>query len=131
MNSEESSDLVRRIHLELDEIQIVLTRIHDKWNDFRRLSDDAYLDSVALNLHGFYMGFERVFAQIAETVDGKTPSGGNWHELLLSRMLSEVPRIRPAVISPETGVCWMNYAVFAMWSVMCTLTNSIPKKLKG
>ena len=103
MSGEKSSDLIRRIHLELGEIQIVLTRINNRWDDALRSDDDVYLDSVALNLQGFYTGFERVFTQIAETVDGSLPRGDNWHELLLRRMMSEVPRIRPAVISAETG----------------------------
>jgi hypothetical protein len=103
MSSEEFLDLIKRIQLELGEIQIVLTRINSRWDDARRSNDDVYLDSVALNLHGFYSGFERVFTQIAETVDGNLPRGENWHELLLQRMMSEVPRIRPAVITAETG----------------------------
>ena len=103
MSNGEFLDLIRRIQLELGEIQVVLTRIHTRWNDARRSNDDVYLDSVALNLHGFYSGFERVFIQIAETVDVNVPRGDNWHELLLRQMLSEIPRIRPAVISAETG----------------------------
>lgn len=103
MSGGEFSDLTRRIQLELGEIQIVLTRINSRWNDARRLTDDVYLDSVALNLHGFYSGIERVFVHIAENVDVSLPRAENWHELLLRQMMSEIPRIRPAVISTETG----------------------------
>ncbi len=103
MSGEEFSDLIRRIRLELDEIQIVLTRINSGWEGARRSNDDVYLDSVALNLHGFYSGFERVFVHIAETVDDNLPHGENWHDLLLKQMMNEVPRVRPAVISAETG----------------------------
>jgi len=103
MSGEESSGLIRRIHLELGEIQFVLTRIHSSWDGAGRSHDDVYLDSVALNLHGFYSGFERVFIQIAEAVDDNLPRGDNWHDLLLRQMMREVPRIRPAVISAETG----------------------------
>jgi hypothetical protein len=103
MSSEKTPDLIRRIHLELGEIQIVLTRVNNRWSDALRSNDDVYLDSVALNLHGFYSGFERVFTHIAESVDGKTPRGNNWHELLLQKMMIEIPHIRPAVISEETG----------------------------
>jgi hypothetical protein len=37
--------------------------------------DDGYWDGVALNLHGFYGGVERIFEDIARTVDGNLPSG--------------------------------------------------------
>lgn len=103
MSSNEFSDLIRRIQFELGEIQVVLARINSGWDGARRSNDDVYLDSVALNLHGFYSGFERVFVHIAETVDDNLPRGDNWHDLLLRQMMNEVPRIRPAVISAETG----------------------------
>jgi hypothetical protein len=67
------------------------------------LNDDHYLDGVALNLHGFYSGAERIFAHIAETIDGDLPHGEDWHRLLLQQMKTEVPGVRPAVISTETG----------------------------
>jgi hypothetical protein len=56
-----------------------------------------------LNLHGFYSGFEHQFTHIAETIDGNLPHGEEWHRLLLGQMKTEVPGIRPAVISTVTG----------------------------
>jgi hypothetical protein len=103
LNDPEFSDLIKRIHQELIEIQRVLTRIHDGWERARRSQDDFYIDSVALNLHGFYSGFERIFVHIAETVDDDLPRGENWHELLLKQMMVEVRGVRPAVISTVTG----------------------------
>jgi len=81
-----------------------LARVTDGWERAHRSNDDLYLDSVALNLHGFYSGFERIFTQIAETVDGDLPRGENWHELLLRQMTREVPDVRPAVISTKVAV---------------------------
>jgi hypothetical protein len=103
MSRKEFAGLVKRIKQELDEIRIVISRIHHGWEQTRRLDDDLYLDSVALNLHGFYSGFERIFTQIAETVDDDLPRAENWHELLLQQMMKEKPKIRPAVISAKTG----------------------------
>jgi len=103
MKHSEFSRLIKRIGQELDEIQNVLSRIHQGWEQAHRLNDDLYLDSVALNLHGFYSGFERIFIQIAETVDDDLPRRENWHELLLRQMMAEKPNIRPAVISAKTG----------------------------
>ncbi len=101
MKDEDLISLAHRIRQELIELEHVLARINEGWQRARRLSDDYYLDSVALNLHGFYSGLERVFALIAETIDGSLPQGENWHLLLLQQMTEETPRVRPAVISKE------------------------------
>ena len=72
------------------------------WRRRQLSGDDYYLDGVALNLHGFYAGVERLFELIAEVVDGALPQGENWHQVLLQQMASEVPHVRPAVISETT-----------------------------
>jgi hypothetical protein len=99
---EELTALVRRIRQELDEIQRILERIQEGWERARRSNDDYYLDGVALNLHGFYSGFERLFTQIAETIDDDLPHGEDWHSLLLRQMQNEIRGVRPAVISTKT-----------------------------
>jgi hypothetical protein len=112
MRDEELATLAERIRQELGEISRVVTRIGEGWERARRSNDDYYLDGVALNLHGFYSGFERLFTQIAEVVEGDMPHGENWHQLLLRRMTTEVPTIRPAVISSETGAKLDDYRGF-------------------
>ncbi|MGC1375798.1 MAG: hypothetical protein WA821_06235 [Anaerolineales bacterium] len=54
MRDEEFSDLIRRIHQELDDLRRVLARINDGWERACRSNDGYYMDGVALNLHGFY-----------------------------------------------------------------------------
>lgn len=103
MKDEEVIVLVRRIRQELGELQRVLNRTQEGWELFRRSNEDLYLDGVALNLHGLYSGFEHLFTRIAETIDGNLPQGAEWHKLLLGQMKAEIPGIRPAVISNETG----------------------------
>jgi ribonuclease HepT-like protein len=103
MKDAELSGLVGRIRQELDELQRILKRINEGWERSRRSEDDYYIDGVALNLHGLYSGFERIFTQIAENVDDKLPQGEDWHKLLLGQMKTEVPDLRPAVISIKMG----------------------------
>jgi hypothetical protein len=86
----------------LFELDQVVDRLLEAWQRARRSGDDLYLDSVALNLHGFYSGIERIFERLAETLDGSLPKGENWHQALLVQMSKEVTRIRPAVISQQT-----------------------------
>ena len=112
MRDEELAKLAERIRQELSEISRVVTRTSEGWERARRSNDDYYLDSVALNLHGFYSGFERLFTQIAEVVEGDLPHGESWHQLLLRRMMTEVPMIRPAVISNETSAKLDDYRGF-------------------
>lgn len=97
-----SSDLVRlakRIRGEFDELEIVLLRVKESWESYQRSSDDYYLDSAALNLHGLYNGLERVFELIATTIDESKPNAENWHQALLLQMTEDKPPLRPAVLS--------------------------------
>ncbi len=96
--------LASRIRRELKELKRVEQRVQEAWRRSQVSSDDYYLDAVALNLHGLYGGLERLFELIATTVDGARPEGPNWHQDLLRRMQSEVPGVRPAVISEEVGI---------------------------
>ncbi len=95
--------LAARIRQELGELDQVVARLLEAWQRAHRSGDDFYLDSVALNLHGFYSGIERIFERLAETLDGSLPSGENWHQALLVQMSKEVTGIRPAVISQPTA----------------------------
>ena len=93
--------LAARINAELREFDILVQRIELGMEKAKTQADDFYLDSVALNLHGFYSVVERLFEKIAGTVDGYLPEGANWHQELLNQMCVEVPGIRPAIISIE------------------------------
>lgn len=100
--SERLVRLVARIRDELTELDRVADRVAEGWGRALRNSDDYYLDSVALNLHGFYGGLERIFELIAATIDNTKPKGENWHQALLQQMATEIPELRPAVISQKT-----------------------------
>ena len=103
MRDEELAKLAERIRQELGEITALWTRINEGWERSRRSNDDFYLDSVALNLQGFYSGFERLFTQIAETVEGESAARGKLAQAIIGQMIDGSSRIRPAVISTETG----------------------------
>jgi hypothetical protein len=93
--------LAGRIMAELREIAMPVQRAEQGWRKARESRDDFFLDGVALNLHGFYSGLERIFERIASAVDDSVPEGANWHQELLGQMAIEVPGIRPAVISVD------------------------------
>lgn len=97
--NKEGAVLAARILTELKEISKLVSRIEQAWKKAKKKEDDFYLDSVALNLHGFYSGLERIFEKIAASVDGSVPAGANWHKELLNQMSMDIAGIRPAVIS--------------------------------
>jgi hypothetical protein len=105
-------NLSHRLQTELKEIDGILERIEVGWQRAQDTGDDLYLDSVALNLHDFYAGLERVFSLIAATIDGNLPKGANWHQMLLSQMAEELPGVRPAVISARTKSMLETYLGF-------------------
>ena len=106
------AQVAERICSELIALEEVIKRIEEGWKRAERSGDDYYLDGVALNLHGFYSGLERVFEVIAVNVDGKKPEGENWHQELLKQMNTEMPGLRPAIISDWSYVRLNEYRGF-------------------
>ncbi|MEB3164918.1 MAG: hypothetical protein VKK80_16930 [Prochlorothrix sp.] len=110
--SAELARLCQRIDQELDSIDIALDRTLSAWQHFEASQIDLYLDSVALNLHSLYSGFERIFEAIAVTIDGTRPVTRNWHQVLLEQMVTERPETRPAVISQSGYTLLQDYCRF-------------------
>ena len=104
--------LAQRISDALSELERVVKRAQEGWRRVQQSSDDFYLDGVALNLHGFYAGLERLFELIATTIDGTLLQGANWHQVLLQQMAAEIPEVCPAVISEGTSEALDGYRGF-------------------
>ncbi len=62
----------------------------------------VFMESMALKLHNFYTGIERIFRKIAEDLNGGLPPSSEWHKRLLLSMSLALDPIRPAVISKNT-----------------------------
>jgi hypothetical protein len=99
-------ELVERIRGEVRELEDVVQRALRAWSKAQNPSPEQefYLDSVALNLHGFYAVVERLFELIARRMDQNLPSGEAWHRDLLRQMAQDLPDIRPAAISQESTI---------------------------
>ncbi|HEY85884.1 MAG TPA: antitoxin [Chloroflexi bacterium] len=97
-------DLHHRIENELDDLERIVRLADKAWQGARRYPDEQrhFLDSLALNFHGFYHGLERIFEAISRRFDPVFPSGERWHSDLLKQMGQEIPGVRPAVLSTET-----------------------------
>lgn len=97
--------LARRIQLEIEELNRTQAAVQKHWQIALRTAtdQDAYLNSVALNLHSLYSGLERVFELIALELDGGALGGEAWHAELLRQMSLDVPDVRPAVLDQDTA----------------------------
>ena len=82
------------------------------WADAEPDASDYRVDAVALNLHGFYAGLERIFETIATRVDRTVPEGRHWHQDLLDQMNTELSGVRPAVLSDQTREKLVRYRGF-------------------
>jgi hypothetical protein len=100
--NDELVNLAKRIRDEIVQIERSLKKIIQGWHIYKTSHDDFYLDSVALNLHSFYSGLERIFEFIAEVIDGTKPTGEYWHQELLNQVSTEKPSVRPALISKDS-----------------------------
>ncbi len=104
------SALAARIRAEVSELGRLVERTERLLA--KSAQDADYLDGVALGLHGFYAGAERVFEAIAREVDGSVPRGPDWHRDLLTQMFAEMPGSRPAAIRRDSWVCLDQYRGF-------------------
>ena len=95
--SKRGAVLAGRIMAELNEVSTLVERIETGMRKAKSQSDDFFLDSVALNLHGFYSGVERIFEKIAAAIDESVPDGANWHS-------PQVLRIRQNLLVSRTPV---------------------------
>lgn len=104
--------LAEEIADELKDIERVVVRTETIMEKAMTTGDDAYLDAVAINLHGFYSGLEQVFKNVARIVDRSMPDGDTWHQNLLHQMTLDIPSIRSPVISKETFRCLEEFLKF-------------------
>ncbi|MCA9942562.1 MAG: hypothetical protein H6656_10440 [Ardenticatenaceae bacterium] len=104
--------LAARIAKGLTDIEKVVIRSEEIYEEAALGENKTYFEALALNLHGFYLGVERVFEDIARTFDLNVPTGSDWHRILLQQMSLSLPSIRPPVVQDETYKCLDEYRGF-------------------
>ena len=125
-------ELVERIRGEVPDLERAVQRALRAWSQAQRVSGErAYLDSVALNLHGFYSGLERLFELIARHVDCALPASETWHRDLLQQMARDLARVRPAVISQVNALSLDEFRRFRHLVRNVYTMNLVPDKMAG
>ena len=97
--------LAARISRHLQDVEQVVQHSEEINREAIKRDDKIYFEALALNLHSFYLGVERIFEDIARTIEQEIPAGSDWHRLLLQQMASDMPPIRPAIIRDSTYEC--------------------------
>lgn len=125
-------ELAERIRDEMSDLEHLVQRALRAWKQTQEVPDEqAFLDSVALNLHGFYSGLERLFELIARHVDDKPPAGETWHRDLLQQMGREIVDMRPAVIGQDSVLNLDEFRRFRHLVHNVYTMNLVPDKMAG
>jgi len=108
----DSLAVAARIRVELFELERTVNRAEHLLSKAQTQHDDDFFDGVALNLHGYYAGVERIFEEIARAIDNSLPTGPEWHRNLLMQMSAKMSNTRPQVIGRDTRNCLDEYRGF-------------------
>jgi hypothetical protein len=106
-------DLVADIELERSRLERLNLDVQRVQQEIQRDPDRTglFYENLALKLHNFYTGCERIFRLVAIELNGGVPSSNDWHKRLLDRMTIE-REARQAVIKPETAYQLQEYLGF-------------------
>ena len=74
-----------------------LRKLVNNWSE--TATDRAKQAFVGVLLHAWYTGVEAICERVARQIDRNVPTGERWHQDLLSQALTEIPNVRPAVLS--------------------------------
>ena len=126
-------ELVARIRGEIPDLDRVVQRSQQHWQQSLKVAQDqdVYVASVALNLHGFYSGLERLFELIARHMDHVFPTSETWHHNLLRQMAEDRPALRPAVIGQDSLIALDEFRRFRHLVRNVYTTNLVPSKMAG
>lgn len=119
-------DIHKLVESEMHDVERSVRLAKAAWEGAIRYPDqqDHFLSSLALNLHSFYNGLERIFEALARRLDRSFPLGDRWHKELLEQMGRELPEVRSSVLSPESVANSMSFWRFAIRSAIFTLSIS-------
>ena len=70
-----------------------------------------FYENLALKLHNFYTGCERIFSLIIAELNGAPIAGYDWHQRLLERMAATW-QDRPSILRRETAQALREYLGF-------------------
>jgi len=123
--------LIERMQNEIPLLDEIIEKTLTYWETGAKNSEfqEVFIGYVALNLHSFYSGLEKIFLLVARFMEKKEPSGKNWHSLLLKQISHDIPNIRPALISHITAEQLQEYKRFRHVVRNVYTTSLAPQKM--
>jgi len=123
--------LIERIQNEIPLLDEIIEKSINAWETGARNNEfqEVFLGYVALNLHSFYSGLEKIFLLVVRYLDKNEPSGSNWHSLLLKQISIDTPNIRPAVIGELSAKRLEEYKRFRHVVRNVYTTSLAPQKM--
>jgi len=94
--------LIKRIEQELTKLRESIAQVQRLLLKVQQTDDQDYISTIALLLHSYYNGVERIFYVVAQSIDSSVPQGEDWHQQLLIQMTISIPNIRPALIGEQS-----------------------------
>jgi len=127
------SELDARIRGEVPDLERLVERVMKAWPNVGKSTDeqDVYLDSVSLNLHGFYSGLERLFELVAIRVDRVRPSGETWQRDLLHQVANDCSGVRPAVNDRDIALTLDGFRRFRHLVRNVYTLNLLPERVEN
>lgn len=104
--------LAARLQNELTKLDTVVATAQSQAEKGNRTGDADYFQAAALSLQNYYMGAERIFEEVAKTIDQSFPTGANSHLALLEQMALEILPTRPPLLATETLTQLNDYRAF-------------------
>ena len=89
---------ISQINFEIQQIDELFTAYKDLFEK-SRVEEPSLIELTAIGsvLHSFYNGIENIFETIGKNVDGKLPTGHNWHSELLRQMTQDTYNRIPVI----------------------------------
>ncbi len=94
-----------------------LARIHEGMTGFQASNDGEPRNDLDVRLYGsflhdFFTCVERIFREIAASIDGEVPTGETWHRSLLDQMALDITGVRTKVIDTSLKARLYEYLRF-------------------
>lgn len=114
MKNNRIAELIAEIEDELHRIDMLSAAICETWKTMPKSTKKRRIheESLALKLHNFYTGCERIFCKVADELNGGMPQSKDWHKRILRQMTLDVEGIRPSLISKKTESELVEYLGF-------------------
>lgn len=82
----------------------LVERVYDRLQDRAQAGLDTavQLDSLAYQVHNLYCAAEDLLKLVARAFENQIGAGGDWHRVILLRLIEPIEGVRPALLSEET-----------------------------